>query len=91
MVINQVKMATYMFQNRNGETMWSLTVEIEISHRNYSRCCLQVEAAARQLKSINPSCEVDAVEMSIPMPGHPVAAIEKDKVCAINIKLIPKT
>ncbi|XP_063718260.1 ubiquitin-like modifier-activating enzyme ATG7 isoform X2 [Symsagittifera roscoffensis] len=40
----------------------------------------KVEAAARQLKRINPSCEVEALEMSIPMPGHAVAQIEKQKV-----------
>ena len=40
----------------------------------------KAERAAAHLKSINPSCEILYSDISIPMPGHPIAEIEKEEV-----------
>ena len=40
----------------------------------------KAEAAGAELKRICPDCEVEVVPMAIPMPGHPLAESEYDKV-----------
>ena len=50
----------------------------------------KAQAAADHLKRINPSAEILYADMSIPMPGHPIADIEKEEVnmescCSLSV------
>ena len=48
----------------------------------------KAQAAAAALQTILPSVNAEAVCMSVPMPGHPIAQAEFDQVCRAEVLLI---
>ena len=47
----------------------------------------KAEAAGAELKRVCPDCEIEVVPMAIPMPGHPIAEGQYEKVKEDTLKL----